>query len=211
MILYETMTDAQDGGKLLLATVTWHLAERIRQTGDGQEQVGRRSKTHGALLWLSEGLFQLTSAEDHHLYWLHLPGNFTDLAGAYKPISQLLRNLSDAKFGHEFKYVCVQISKTWRRTFPRFLLGVTRGTSGEEKSYLGTNLEPWFCRSQKNRRTWGARCLPSQVLTKAYEDPRLKNQKPTSHHVTSFAKSLKATSVQTAFHQLGVILNLNRT
>jgi hypothetical protein len=69
------MEEAEKGGLQLLAIVTWHLAEKIHfRKGTVKHPWGSDLITRGALAWLSEGLFQLTSGEMlHHLYWLHSP------------------------------------------------------------------------------------------------------------------------------------------
>src|ERR1700685_797779 len=62
--------DANDLGRLTLITRIWELTEKIhyRKGHWGEDKI-----MHNVLVWLSDGLLHLTSANLHHLYWLLLP------------------------------------------------------------------------------------------------------------------------------------------
>ena len=70
----------------------WELVEKIhfRSGNWGNDKI-----THDALVWLSEGLWHVTSEDLHDLYWLLLPTEKTSLT-LREPtdISRLVSNLS---------------------------------------------------------------------------------------------------------------------
>ena len=105
--------------------------------------------------------------------------NFTDLAGAYKHFSNFINTLR-RKFGREFKYISVpEFQKRGAVHFHALFWGIPEEIFlHERENRLLRRI--WGHGHVFDKRTDGASALAfylAKYFTKAYLDPRLKNQK----------------------------------
>ena len=105
--------------------------------------------------------------------------NFTDLKGAYKHFSNFI-NTCRRRFGREFKYVCVpEFQKRGAVHFHALFWGIPEEVLFLERKNR-TVRGIWGFGHVFIKRTDGASALAfylAKYFTKAYLDPRLKNQK----------------------------------
>lgn len=150
--------------------------------GDSTDEVGRRSDNARRA---SMAFRRLVSANLGRgstppiLATLTYRSNFTDLSAAYKHYSAFAQSLR-RKFGHEFKYLCVpEFQKRGAVHFHAFFWGLPEELFLLERKNR-TLAQIWSHGFVDLKRTDGAGALAgylTKYLTKAYEDPRLKNQK----------------------------------
>lgn len=149
---------------------------------DTSNEVGRRSDN----AWRASMAFRrLVSANLGRgsapplLATLTYRSNFTELSAAYKHFTTFAQSLR-RKFGNEFKYLCVpEFQKRGAVHFHAFFWGLPEEVFLLERKNR-TLAQIWSHGFVDLKRTDGAGALAgylAKYLTKAYEDPRLKNQK----------------------------------